>query len=142
MSDATTIAWTDASWNCISGCTRVSAGCDHCYSARLTHRLGEMGQKKYAGLTVLNPKGDRHFNGVVRCHEDALTIPLGWKKSRRIFVNSMSDTFHRDVPFEFIDKIVAVAAMRPRHIFQLLTKRPEAPLNMAYPEPRWTIRYG
>ncbi|MBK8270202.1 MAG: phage Gp37/Gp68 family protein [Planctomycetes bacterium] len=122
---ATKIEWTDETWNCITGCTRVSAGCDHCYSARMTYRLEGMGQEKYTGLTVLNPRGERHFNGVVRCHDDALTIPLRWKKPRRIFVNSMSDTFHKDVPFEFIDRMFAVMALCPQHTFQVLTKRPE-----------------
>jgi protein gp37 len=92
----------------------------------MTHRLAGMGQKKkYGGLTVLNPKGDRHFNGVVRCHEDALNIPLKVKKPTTWFVNSMSDLFHKDVPFEFIDKVFAVMALCPQHTFQQLTKRPE-----------------
>ena len=126
MSDSSNIEWCDASWNCISGCTYVSEGCRHCYSARLTHRLAAMGQTaKYGGLTVLNKAGDRHFNGKVRCHEDALDIPLRWKKPRRIFVNSMSDLFHRDVPFAFVDKVFRVISARPQHTFLVLTKRPE-----------------
>ena len=125
MSIGTSIEWTDATWSPVTGCTRVSAGCDHCYSARMTHRLEMMGQEKYRGLTVVNPKGDRHFNGVVKTHEAVLAEPLKWKKPRRIFVNSMSDTFHREVPFEFIDRIFAVAALCPQHTFQILTKRPE-----------------
>lgn len=124
MAANSNIEWTDATWTCITGCTRVSEGCDHCYSARMTHRLEMMGQQKYTGLTVLNPKGDRHFNGVVKCHDDCLTIPFKWKKPRRIFVNSMSDTFHKEVPFEFIDKVFAVMALCPQHTFQVLTKRP------------------
>jgi protein gp37 len=92
----------------------------------MTHRLSGMGQeKKYGGLTVLNPKGDRHFNGVVRCHDDALDIPLKVKKPTTWFVNSMSDLFHKEVPFEFIDKVFAVMALCPQHTFQILTKRPE-----------------
>lgn len=125
MSTGTAIEWTDDSWNVVTGCTRVSSGCNACYSARMTHRLEAMGQQKYTGLTVLNPAGDRHFNGVVKCHEDQLEIPLKWRKPRRIFVNSMSDTFHTSVPFEFIDKIFAVMALCPQHTFQVLTKRPE-----------------
>ena len=125
MSIGTSIEWTDATWSPVTGCTRVSAGCDHCYSARMTHRLEMMGHEKYRGLTVVNPKGDRHFNGVVKTHEAVLAEPLKWKKPRRIFVNSMSDTFHREVPFEFIDRIFAVAALCPQHTFQILTKRPE-----------------
>lgn len=122
---ATSIEWTDAVWNPVSGCARVSDGCDRCYALTMTHRLEAMGKSKYAGLTVLNPKGERHFNGQVRCHDDALEIPLRWKKPRRIFVNSMSDLFHKDVPFEFIDKVFAVMALCPQHTFQILTKRPE-----------------
>jgi protein gp37 len=124
MSDNSSIQWCDASWVTITGCTRASAGCDNCYSAALTHRLDAMGQEKYRGLTVLNKRGDRHFNGVVKCWEESLSVPLKWKRPRRIFVNSMSDTFHRDVPFSFTDKIFAVAALCPQHTFQILTKRP------------------
>ena len=105
MSDNTGIGWTDATWVTVTGCTRVSAGCDHCYAVRQSYRLERMGQvEKYGGLTVLNNRGDRHFNGVVKCHADALVIPLGWRKPRMIFVNSMSDLFHERVPFEFIDR--------------------------------------
>lgn len=136
------IEWTEKTWNPVTGCTRVSPGCDHCYAVTMTHRLEGMerarrprngteeGRKvkpgeKYVGLTVLNPRGDRHFNGVVRCHEDSLLIPMRWKKPRLIFVNSMGDLFHKDVPFEFIDRVFAVMALCPHHTFQVLTKRPE-----------------
>lgn len=125
MSTGTGIEWTDATWNPTSGCTHASPGCDHCYAKTMTYRLESMGQEKYRGLTVLNPRGDRHFNGVMRTDEDALTIPLKWRKPRRVFVNSMSDLFHKDVPFEFIDKVFAVMALTPHHTYQVLTKRPE-----------------
>jgi protein gp37 len=125
MSDSSNIEWTDATWSPVTGCTRVSPGCDHCYSVRMTHRLENMGRQKYAGLTVLNPAGSRHFNGVVRCHDDELQTPLRWKRPRRIFVCSMSDLFHARVPFDFIDKVFAVMALCPQHTFQVLTKRPE-----------------
>lgn len=131
MSTGTGIGWTDATWNCITGCTRVSAGCDHCYAAKMTYRLDKMGQEKYHGLTVLNPKGDRHFNGVVRCHRDALEIPYGWKKPRQVFVNSMSDTFHGQVPFEFVAEMFTTMAQTPQHTYQVLTKRPRQ-LNEFY----------
>lgn len=91
MSTDSAIEWTEATWNPVAGCTRVSAGCDHCYAVTMTHRLEAMGQEKYSGLTVLNRAGDRHFNGTVRTVEEALTIPLKWRKPRRVFVNSMSD---------------------------------------------------
>lgn len=120
MSDNSSIEWCDASWSPITGCTRVSAGCDHCYSAALSKRLAAMGQKKYQGIV-----GNGHFNGVVKTWDDELSKPLKWKKPKTIFVNSMSDTFHKDVPFEFIDKIFAVMALCPHHTFQVLTKRPE-----------------
>lgn len=125
MSTGTGIQWTEATWNPVVGCTRVSAGCDHCYAVTMTHRLEKMRQQKYAGLTVLNNRDERHFNGTVRCVEEALEVPLKWRKPRRIFVNSMSDLFHRDVPFDFIDKVFAVMALAPQHTFQVLTKRPE-----------------
>jgi protein gp37 len=116
------IEWTDETWNPVVGCTRVSAGCDLCYAVQMTKRLEAMGQEKYAGLVNI---GKNHFNGVVRTVDDALTIPLKWKKPRRVFVNSMSDLFHKDVPFEFIDKVFAVMALTPQHTYQVLTKRPE-----------------
>lgn len=125
MSSGSSIEWTEATWNPVVGCTRASRGCDHCYAVKQTHRLAAMGQAKYAGLTVLNGRGDRHFNGAVRTVPEALTIPLHWRKPRMIFVNSMSDLFHKDVPFEFIDLVFAVMALCPQHTFQILTKRPE-----------------
>jgi protein gp37 len=125
MAATSSIEWTDTTWNPVSGCTRASAGCDNCYAVTMTHRLEAMGQAKYSGLTVLNAKGGRHFNGVVRTHDDSLAIPLKWRKPRRVFVNSMSDLFHKDVPFDFIDKVFAVMALTPQHTYQILTKRPE-----------------
>jgi protein gp37 len=125
MSTGTSIEWSDATWNPVVGCTRASRGCDECYAVKMTHRLAAMGQSKYAGLTVLNGRGERHFNGVVRTDEAALAVPLGWRKPKRVFVNSMSDLFHKDVPFEFVDRVFAVMALTPRHTYQILTKRPE-----------------
>ena len=117
----THIQWTQETWNPTTGCTRVSKGCDSCYAVRHTVRLA--GQfEKYRGL--VNP-GKKHFNGTVKIHEDRLEKPLHWKKPRRIFVNSMSDLFHPDVPFDFVDKVWAVMALCPQHTFQVLTKRPE-----------------
>ncbi len=91
MGTGTKIQWTECTWNPVVGCTRASAGCDHCYAVKQTYRLEMMHQAKYAGLTILNPAGDRHFNGVVRTVPEALEIPLGWNKPKRVFVNSMSD---------------------------------------------------
>lgn len=117
---ATKIEWTGDTWNPTTGCTRASSGCDNCYAFTMTKRLAAMGQAKYQGLV-----GKGHFNGVMKTHDDELQKPLRWKKPRRVFVNSMSDLFHKDVPFEFIDKVFAVMALCPQHTFQVLTKRPE-----------------
>jgi protein gp37 len=120
MATSSNIEWTDASWNCLAGCEAVSPGCAHCYAATMTRRLEAMGQADYTGLTTA-----KHFNGTVRCLPDKLTIPLKWRKPRRVFVNSMSDLFHEDVPDEFIDRVFAVMAVCPQHTFQVLTKRAE-----------------
>ena len=145
MSDSSNIEWTDATWNPVVGCSRVSAGCDHCYAVGMTRRLegiskaggfGLTGHRaeNYRGLTIELPQAavdrgcgvnGRHFNGEVRCVEEALDVPLRWKKPKRIFVNSMSDLFHPKVPFEFINQVFAVMALNPQHTFQVLTKRPE-----------------
>ena len=90
-----------------------------------------MGQEKYAGLTVLNGRGVRHFNGTVRCHEDTLEMPKRWSKGRMIFVNSMSDLFHRDVPKQFIQRVFGVMAEYSQHTYQVLTKRPERAAGIA-----------
>jgi protein gp37 len=124
MSAGSEIQWTDCTWNPVAGCTPVSPGCLHCYAATMAHRLDGMGQAKYKGLTVLR-NSVRTFNGKITMDDSALTIPLRWKKPRRIFVNSMSDLFHEGVPFEFVDKVFAVMALCPQHTFQVLTKRPE-----------------
>lgn len=119
------IEWTDATWNPVTGCTPIGAGCVHCYAARMSYRLENMGQSKYAGLTSLKVNGARHFNGVVRCHEDVLGLPLRWRKPRRIFVCSMSDLYHPDVPDAFLDKVHAVMTLCRQHTFIDLTKRSE-----------------
>lgn len=130
----TKIEWTEQTWNPVTGCSRVSAGCDNCYAVPLTYRIGAIrsgaqglaeARAKYADLTVLNKRGDRHFNGQVRCHKDVLDKPLWWKTPRMIFVNSMSDLFHPGVPFEFVDRVFSVMVMCRLHTFQVLTKRPQ-----------------
>src|SRR5207249_6582916 len=96
MGDKSAIEWTDATWNPLTGCTKISPGCKHCYAERLARRLQAMGQRNYA-------------NGFdLTLHDHALELPLGWKKPQMIFVNSMSDLFHQDVPEEFIEKVMAV----------------------------------
>ncbi|MFV5212729.1 DUF5131 family protein [Azonexus caeni] len=112
MSDKTGIEWTDATWNPVTGCAKVSQGCKHCYAEREWPRMTRL-VPAYAG---------RDFTDV-RTHEDRLDQPLRWKKPRKVFVNSMSDLFHSDVPDEFIDKVFITMALCPQHTFQVLTKR-------------------
>mgnify|MGYP004417313778 CR=1 FL=1 len=123
----TNIAWATDVWNPISGCTKVSPGCLHCYAAALDKRFHRDGP--YVPWTVAaQRKADK--NNVqkmhtVHLHPERLDAPLHWKRPRRIFVNSMSDLFHEDVPDEFIGKVFMTMAMSPMHTFQVLTKRPE-----------------
>ena len=118
MSGTSAIEWTEATWNPIVGCTHVSEGCDHCYAAReASGRLRT--QPAYAGLAV-----DGRFTGEVRLLPERLDQPLRWRKPRRVFVNSMSDLFHQDVPDEFIAEVFQMMAAAPQHTFQVLTKRP------------------
>jgi protein gp37 len=127
MSTASKIEWTDTTWNPVTGCTRVSAGCDHCYAVKQSYRNANIPATKarYEGLTTVNARGARHFNGTIRLQEDRLEEPLRWKKPRRVFVNSMSDLFHEKVPLSFLVKVLAVMALARRHTFQILTKRPQ-----------------
>ena len=105
------IEWTEASWNPVTGCSKVSPGCKNCYAERMALRLQAMGQKNYLdGFSV-------------RCHEDSLLIPASWKKPRIIFVNSMSDLFHDEVPGSFIHSVFGVMNHVHRHVYQVLTKR-------------------
>lgn len=117
----TKIQWTNRTWNPTTGCKMVSEGCRFCYAEKMSKRLAGMGQEKYKG--ILTDKGK--FNGVVRTHDAELMKPFTWKKPCMVFVNSMSDLFHEDVPFEFIDKVFAVMALTPHITYQILTKRPE-----------------
>lgn len=113
MADKSAIEWTDATWNPITGCTKISAGCDNCYAARFAERWrGTPGHPFERGFDLtLRP--------------ERLPQPLRWKRPRRIFVNSMSDLFHRDVPTDFIDKVFATMERAHWHQYQVLTKRPE-----------------
>jgi protein gp37 len=107
----TKIEWTEMSWNPLTGCDKISTGCSNCYAERMAKRLQAMGQKNY------------HNGFKITLHEDALSIPLKWKKPAMIFVNSMSDLFHEDVPFSFIRKVFSIMTQAQWHTFQLLTKR-------------------
>ncbi len=105
------IEWTESTWNPVSGCSKVSAGCLHCYAERMARRLKAMGQKRYR-------------NGFeVTLHPEALDEPYSWKKGRVVFVNSMSDLFHEDIDVDFIQRVFSVMNANQRHTFQVLTKR-------------------
>jgi protein gp37 len=120
----TTIEWTDVTWNPVAGCAVLTAGCTNCYAMRMAARLEAMGVDKYQGLT--RKSGERYvWTGKVRCDESVLAAPAAWRRPRRIFVNSMSDLFHADVPVDFIRRVWAAMANAPQHSFQILTKRPD-----------------
>lgn len=111
VGDRTGIEWTDATWNPVTGCTKVSPGCDRCYAETLAERFRGVPGHYY----------EQGFDVVLR--PDKLEVPLRWRRPRRVFVNSMSDLFHRDVPDEYIARVFAVMARAPQHTFQVLTKR-------------------
>ena len=111
MANNSGIEWTQTTWNPITGCTKISPGCKNCYAERMAYRLQAMGQPNYRNGFQLT------------LHEQMLPLPLMWKKPRMIFVNSMSDLFHKDVPTSFIEKTFAVMQKASWHSFQVLTKR-------------------
>lgn len=131
MGQDSKIEWTDTTWNPVVGCSKVSAGCAHCYAVGQAARIERMQPKNqaYASLTMVRDNGVRDWTGEVRCLPERLDHPLRWQKPRRVFVNSMSDLFHPDVPFEFIAAVFGVMAATQRHTFQVLTKRPERMLE-------------
>ena len=108
-----TIEWTESTWNPVTGCNKISPGCKHCYAERMARRLKFMGSERYVNEFKLT------------LHEDVINEPLNWKKPRTIFVNSMSDLFHEDIPVEFIQKVFEVMVKANWHTFQILTKRAE-----------------
>ncbi len=120
MGDKSGIEWTDATWNPVLGCAKVSPGCDNCYAISMSRRIEATGNEAYQGITT-----DDDWTGLVKCLPERLDQPLRWERPRRIFVNSMSDLFHPDVPEEFIDDVWATMAAATRHIYQILTKRPQ-----------------
>lgn len=123
MGDKSKIEWTDASWNPIVGCSKVSEGCRNCYAIRYANRMNGR-NKLYNGLTK-QVNGNPEWTNIVRFSEERLLQPLKWKRPRMIFVNSMSDLFHESVSDAQIENIFAVMCVAQKHIFQVLTKRPE-----------------
>lgn len=117
----TSIEWTDKVWNPTTGCDRVSPGCDNCYALGMAKRLKGMGSAKYQKDG--NPRTSGPGFGITE-HSDTLMAPLGWRKPRKVFVNSMSDLFHAGVSDKFIARVWAVMAATPQHTYQVLTKRP------------------
>jgi protein gp37 len=119
MGDKSKIEWTDATWSPVTGCSKISAGCHNCYAERMAKRLKAMGQHRYR-------------NGFdVTLHEDILDRPIRWTKPRMIFVCSMSDLFHKDVPAAFIRRVFDAMVEAPQHTYQVLTKRSERLVAMA-----------
>jgi protein gp37 len=123
MGAKTGIEWTDATWNPILGCSRVSEGCRNCYAETIAGRFGQGKPTVYSGLTQI-VNGRSVWTGVIK-ETRQLLQPLSWRSPRRVFVNSMSDLFHENVSDELRDRIFAVMALCPQHAFQVLTKRPE-----------------
>lgn len=121
----TKIEWTEETWNPVTGCTKFSAGCEHCYAATFARRLKAMGNRRY-------------INGFdVTVHRDLFTKPLEWKKSKMIFVNSMSDLFHEEVPEADILAIFDIMNKATNHTFQILTKRAKRLVQLS-PQIKWT----
>lgn len=124
MGLASSIEWTEATWNPVTGCDKISAGCRFCYAERMSGRLKAMGQPNYRNGFSLT------------LHEHMVNLPLSWKKPQTIFVNSMSDLFHKDVPLEFIQRVFDVMREAHWHRFQVLTKRAER-LSSLSPSLQW-----
>lgn len=119
MATRSNIEWTEMTWNPVTGCTKISQGCKHCYAERMAKRLKAMGSVRYA-------------NGFqVTLHPDLLDAPRRWRQPRVVFVNSMSDLFHEDVPLAYIERVFATMRDCPRHTFQVLTKRSERLADLA-----------
>nr|WP_117406456.1 phage Gp37/Gp68 family protein [Mycobacterium marinum] len=127
MADHTAISWAESTWNPVTGCTRISPGCDHCYIERT--RPLRMAHRRFDGDGVGSTTG-------VQLHPERLEIPLHWRKPRKVFVCSLADLFHDEVPDEYIARVWAVMALAPRHTFQCLTKRP-ARVRALLNSPEW-----
>ena len=126
---STTIEWTESSWNPVTGCTKISTGCKNCYAERMAKRLQAMGNRNYTS----------GFSVALQPH--MLELPLTWKVPRQIFVNSMSDLFHENIPFDYIERVFAIMHKATQHTFQILTKRSQRLLalseQLVWPENVW-----
>ncbi len=120
MGDRTAIEWTEATWNPVTGCSKVSPGCAHCYAETLSLRFGRSALPWTPANAVEN----------VKLHPERLEQPIKWRTARVVFVNSMSDLFHENVPAEFVDATIAVMERASQHTYQVLTKRPERALEL------------
>lgn len=139
MAQRTTIEWTEATWNPVIGCSKISEGCLHCYAERMANRLAAMARadqrvgrnsgKKAAYCSIVDSNG--HWNGQVYLNERALQEPFRWRSSRMVFVDSMGDLFHESVPLEFVQRVFAVMNDCEQHAFQILTKRPERAMGFS-----------
>lgn len=139
MAQTSTIEWTEATWNPVVGCRKVSAGCKHCYAERMAKRLAAIARSAQQRgvnpgraanyLHVINRAG--RWTGGVFLDEGAIEDPLHWRMPRTIFVNSMSDLFHEDVPLAFVQRVFETMNRCPQHTFQVLTKRPHIPAAMS-----------
>lgn len=132
MSEHSAIGWTNATWNPVTGCSHVSPGCEHCYAETLSLRMG------WSKL----PWANQNAAANVKTHHERVNQPLSWRTPRRVFVNSMSDMFHPLVPDSFLNECFAVMALAKRHIFQILTKRPDrmrAFMTGAFYQNAWDI---
>tara|TARA_B100000315_G_C14473761_1_gene539612 strand:+ start:192 stop:962 length:771 start_codon:yes stop_codon:yes gene_type:complete len=129
MAQLSKIEWTNSTWNPVTGCTRISPGCKNCYAERMAKRLFAMGQPRYKNKFK------------VTLQPDLIKKPLSWRKSQHVFVNSMSDLFHPDVPLEYIESVFSIMQRASWHTFQILTKRPEKLLEiyqyLAWPKNIW-----
>ncbi len=135
---ATGIEWTDETWNPVTGCVKVSPGCKNCYAENVANRFFAKQYPPVPTLASGEPDGrHRRFTDVMT-HEDRLDQPLRWKKPRKVFVNSMSDLFHEDVPDDFIFHCLATMSITERHTYQILTKRPERALAL-FTSNKWTF---
>mgnify|MGYP000954872147 CR=1 FL=1 len=155
MSANTSIEWTDRTWNPVTGCRKVSPGCKHCYAEGVAHRFWATQYRpvlRATGRSIdtisMSLHGEYLKNGLagprrftdVMTHEDRLLEPLSWRRPSKVFVNSMSDLFHEDVPDEFIDQVFAVMARAKQHTFQILTKRAGRMREyMTHPDTPWRI---